>query len=256
MSCDVQKHQQARVNLRGWNVFQLRPLTPDLLFHSGPAVFLTVYEESEWNRGRFVPRCVLSQPREAGEQWRNLTAGEEGRGGGTARPLSLLFTSFLIDFFFSLGQSPNRPLLHLSFTFSPSPSRSASRLFIVWQLSGHSISFAFFFRLPPSLPPSLLCFSLFSSVTLVLFGSDRTLFLLSLSLDSKETSVRLCSRHLFCRLFVACVFYIPVVSLIFLLLTPLFRVCSVAIITRLVSALHALSIMEKHLRNSWLENCW
>lgn len=206
----------------------------------------------EWNRGRFVPRCVLSQPREAagrgGRQWRNLTAGEEGREGARLA-LSLCFSlRFLL---ISSTRAKSKP----SSLPPSSPSRSASRLFIVCQLSGHSISFAFFFRLPPSLPPSLLCFSLFSSVTLVLFGSDRTLFLLSLWIQ-REASVRLCSRHLFCRLFVACVFYIPVVSLILLLLAPLFRVCSVAIITRLVSALHTLSIMEKHLRNSSLENCW
>lgn len=194
--------------------------------------------------------CTVPAQRGSGEgggrQWRNLTAGEEGREGARLA-LSLCFSlRFLL---ISSTRAKSKP----SSLPPSSPSRSASRLFIVCQLSGHSISFAFFFRLPPLPPPSLLCFSLFSSVTLVLFGSDRTLFLLSLWIQ-REASVRLCSRHLFCRLFVACVFCIPVVSLIFLL-APLFRVCSVAIITRLVSALHTLSIMEKHLRNSSLENC-
>lgn len=39
---DELRFSETRVNLTGCNVFQLRQLTPDLLFHSGPAVFLTV----------------------------------------------------------------------------------------------------------------------------------------------------------------------------------------------------------------------
>lgn len=105
----------------------------------------------EWNRGRFVPRCVLSQPREAagrgGRQWRNLTAGEEGREGARLA-LSLCFR-FVSYWFLLLGQSPNRPLFHpppplalhrassssvsspvtpsLSLSFSASPLRSRHR---------------------------------------------------------------------------------------------------------------------------------
>lgn len=66
MSCDVEKHQRARVNLTGCNVFQLRQLTPDLLFHSGPAVFLTVCEESGTEGGLFLGVYCPSPERQWG----------------------------------------------------------------------------------------------------------------------------------------------------------------------------------------------
>lgn len=135
----------------------------------------------EWNRGRFVPRCVLSQPREAagrgGETMEEFNSWWGGQGGGTARPLALLFASFLIDFFYSgkVQTVLSSTLLPLSLCIAPLHRLSALR-------SLHL--FRFLFPPPPFAPAIVVVLlPLFLSHTCSFWQRPHIIF--TLSLDSK-----------------------------------------------------------------------
>lgn len=165
-------------------MFQLRQLTPDLLFHSGPAVFLTVYEESGTEGGLFLGVYCPSpeRQREGGRQWRNLTAGEEGREGARLA-LSLCFSlRFLL---ISSTRAKSKPSsLPSSFHFSTLPlSLCIAPLHRLTALRSLHL-FRFLFPPPPFAPAIVVVLlPLFLSHTCSFWQRPHIIF--TLSLDSK-----------------------------------------------------------------------
>lgn len=166
----------------------------------------------------------VSRQREKKRQWRNLTAGRESREGALCRPVPSLPLSLRLQFASALQDDTlDKSLLFFVESFISLLSLLCPAPYILsHNLSSLVPSFTFFLITPslcrlPLLPPSSLFFSLFPAFHLLSWQRVKNplLFLLSRRIQGK--CVRGCdsaSRHLFCRLFVACVFHIPIVSVI------------------------------------------